>query len=127
MNGPGCAPQSQFFWRQGDPAFGSGYYCANISGNEHMYPEDLASDGRSVGIIWELRNAGTLVRKGICRNPNGAGTLADCGYLFPEGLTLRMKLGRCDADGEQTDGVPKSCKQLSHWTNLGNTWHVSKT
>jgi hypothetical protein len=127
VNGWECA-NPQEYWREGVPAWGTGIYCENVPGSadEFFYAEDLAGDGFSPGVLWQLLDSnGNVVRNGICRNAFGAGTLARCTFAFVEDRTIRMRLARCDKDGSET-GVAKSCKEFSHWQNKGS-WQYNKT
>jgi hypothetical protein len=75
------------------------------SAGDGFYLGDTRGDGRSVGIHWVR---GT--RQGLCVLSSGSGTEGACGNTFPNDVSIKLRVGRCD--GSRVD-----CHKLRNWTN----------
>jgi hypothetical protein len=58
---------------------------------DHLYVQDTAPDGHSaVGQLW-WPNGWPGYTFATCWNPNGAGTVKNCNYNYPEGITIYFR------------------------------------
>ncbi|WP_418058283.1 hypothetical protein [Pimelobacter simplex] len=72
--------------RTGDASSnGSGAWSAYKSSGDLIKARDTAPDGRSAVTYWELWKNGNQVRRGYCRNQQGAGTTMLCNKSFAAG------------------------------------------
>jgi hypothetical protein len=76
-----------------------GHACYVTSPADMIEVADGASDGRSVGAHWIVRDrSGRIQRRGICRFTGGSGRYGACSYVFTTGYRLSMRMGRCDGN-----------------------------
>jgi hypothetical protein len=83
---------------------------------DYLLLTDFEADSQRVGMSWEDTASH---RHGICSSGFGANTHGACNKDFPEGGTIRYRIGRCN--GSQTDCTKwENYVDVSGWISTKN-------
>lgn len=118
-------------WSLCDTTIGNTYAkaCWRADG-DWIFINDLEKDGRRTAAHWRVLNSsGTVVRRGLCIYPHGTiwhppgferdGIGGWCNKDMPEGYTIQIRAGACDADVKNCELVDS----YADWT----AWNSART
>ena len=83
---------------------------------DRLWVLDKASDGRRVGVHWQLEDGTGVLATGLCWHNGGDNKWGSCGYSWmPEGKWLIFRAGSCNANNSD-------CSKVGNWR--WGTWYT---